>query len=65
MSQKVFMLVECTFDDYFPLLEGDQEEINWSLDLLRKGDVILHSNEIGDSIGTMRLKEMIECSLPT
>ena len=51
---KLKMTVELTYNA--DLMHGDDtESINWFHNLLKNDELILHSNEIGDEIGTVRV----------
>jgi hypothetical protein len=58
--KKINFEVTLTYDD--KLMHGkDKEAINWFYkDILLKDILILHSNEIGDEIGIIKIKRILK-----
>ena len=55
----VRMLIEVDIDDI--VMGESEEEKNWFFgSVLATGDLILHSNEIGDTVGEVRVLEYKE-----
>lgn len=38
----------------------DKEAINWFYNVILKDTLVLHSNEIGDEIGTVKIKRILK-----
>jgi len=48
-----------TYDEELMYGVGDEEARDWFFnDILQGEELLVHSNEIGDTIGTMRVKEV-------
>jgi hypothetical protein len=60
---KIKMLVELSYDAK-TMHDDDKESIDWFykeiLGSKRKDDLILHSNEIGDEVGTIKVIELYQ-----
>ena len=56
--KKIKMIVELTYDA--AIMHGrDKEAKRWFFhDILLRGDLILHSNEIGDEVGIIKVQEI-------
>lgn len=55
----VRMLIEVDYDEG-TMYGNDQEAKDWFFNsVLSSGDLVLHSNEIGDTVGSLRV---LECS---
>lgn len=51
---KLIMTIELNYDA--DLMHGDDKEsIDWFYNLLKNDKLILHSNEIGDEVGTVKV----------
>lgn len=58
---KLKMVVEFTYDAN--LMHGeDKESVDWFFNLLKSEELIVHSNEIGDEIGTVRVLKISDSS---
>jgi len=49
------MTIELTLNEYMPYSEADPDEREWMEGTIFKENLIVHSNEIGDQIGTMKI----------
>jgi hypothetical protein len=57
--RKIKMVVELEYDE--KLMGETQEEKDWfNNDILLKDTLILHSNEIGDEIGTLKVIDILK-----
>jgi len=57
--KKINFEATLTYDDN--IMHGkDQEAINWFYKIVLKKTLVLHSNEIGDEIGTIKIKRIIK-----
>lgn len=55
----VRLVIEVEYDDEI-MYDNDEDAKDWFFNsVLNTGDLILHSNEIGDKVGTVRV---LECS---
>jgi hypothetical protein len=57
--KKIKFEASLTYDNN--IMHGkDKEAINWFYNEILKDTLILHSNEIGDEIGTVKIKRIIK-----
>ncbi len=61
MMKTITLKVELTYNEEF--MYSDQEGFEWFKDCILLGnDLILHSNEIGATVGTVKVLEMTVCN---
>lgn len=57
---KLIMVVELEYDESV-MHADDEEALEWFYnETLFGGDLILHSNDIGESVGTVKVLEMMD-----
>ena len=53
------LLIDLTYDD--EIMHSDEDAaIAWFHDNVLKGELLLHSNEIGDEVGEVRVLEVVK-----
>jgi len=57
MTKRIKIIAELTYDE--DLWYKNKEEKDWFFNEVLNEDLILHSNDVGDAIGTIKIKEIL------